>query len=143
MSEPHLVIPNPTTYFKSWKAWWTHCQPPERTTASWPFPHNALSTAQWNKFLSGGKHGIFLFIMALSWWVRSSDSTPPDLAEAVSDLVWVLQQLKDSLATPPSNHSSSVALLLETPNTSRGKRKVILTEKALTADEDFRKRFCR
>jgi len=79
--------------------------------------------------------------MALSWWAEASESTSPDLAAAVNDLRWVLQQLKDILTTPPS--VPSVNPSLEAPATSRSKRKVILTEKALTADEGFQKRFRR
>ena len=141
MTKPHPVILDVVTYSESWKAWWIHSQPLERMATSWPPPRNPLSAAQWNKFLSGGKNGMFSFVVAFSWWAKASESTSPDLAAAADDLRWVLQQLKDILTTPPS--APSVNPSLEAPGTSRSKRKVVLTEKALTADEGFQKRFRR
>ena len=53
--------------------------------------------------------------------------------DMVSDLEWALRQLADALVAPTS----------EAPDTSRGKRKIMLTEKALDAGESIKKRFCR
>ena len=51
----------------------------------------------------------------------------------VSDLKWVLCQLADALIAPTS----------EALDTSQGKRKIMLTEKALDAGESIKKRFRR
>ena len=122
------AVPDATSYGESWKAWWTKCQPSGRTEGSWPFPHESRPEIKWGKLLNGGKHGVFLFVMALSWWAASQDPamSSSELAEATSDLNWVVCQLTASFLTlptlPPDIPASS-----EVQDTSRGKLKVKLT----------------
>ena len=138
------VVPDTTSYAESWKAWWIKCQPPARTEEPWPFTHESRSEVKWGKLLNGGKHGVFLFVMALSWWATSLDPTAssPELAQATSDLDWVICQLTATFIVPPTS------LLVppttsEADDTSRGKRKVKLTAKAQDGGDRVRKRFCR
>ena len=124
--------------------WWTSCQPPDRVTTSWPFSREPLSSVQWGRFLNGGKYGIFLFVVALSWWAEALDPTTssPDFAGAVADVEWVLGQLTDVLTTPPTP-ASATGTDTEVQEIGRAKRKIVLTEKALDLGEEMRKRYRR
>ena len=129
------VVSDTVAYAESWRLWWIECQPKDRATAQWPLPREPLSMVQWGRLMNGGKHGVFLFVVSLSWWVKSSEPAPssPGLAAAIRDLNWVLHQLTDALTTPA----------LEAPDTSRSKRKIILTDKAVAGGEKVQKRYRR
>ena len=143
LTDIHRVVSDITDYSESWKAWWIGCQPPGRAEGSWPFSREFRPDTQWGRLLNGGKYGVFLFVVALSWWATSHDptSSSPELAEAISDLNWVIQQLTASLATPPPIPSPPAPS--EVQDNSRSKRKIRLTEKAMEAEESVQKRFCR
>ena len=138
----HMVVSDAVAYAEDWKAWWINCQPSARAEAPWPFPHEPKAGTQWGRLLNGGKHGIFLFVMALSWWAKSLDPTvgSPDLATAVRDLDWVVRQLTEDLTILPPSPAFT-----PTPEeqASRSKRKIILTEKVLSAGENVQKRYRR
>ena len=131
---PHPVISDTATYARTWTSWWIKCQPPDCSTTLWPLPCKPLSPAQWGKLMKGGKYGMFLFLMSLSWWVKSSELVQADFIAAMEDLHWVLQQLTDTLTTP-------TLPLLEALEISQGKHKVVLMEKALAGGESVQKRF--
>jgi hypothetical protein len=137
------VVSDVTDYAESWKVWWIGCQPTARVGGSWPLPRESRPDIEWGKLLNGGKYGVFLFVMALSWWAASLDPavSSPELAEAINDLNWVVCQLKASFTIPPSLSAPSAAS--EVQDASRGKRKVKLTEKAMDGGERMQKRFCR
>jgi hypothetical protein len=82
--------------------------------------------------------------MALSWWAMSQDPAmnSSELAEATSDLNWVVCQLAASFIVPPTPPSAPPPSS-DVQDTSRGKRKVKLTEKALESGDRVQKRFCR
>jgi hypothetical protein len=65
-----------------------------------------------------------------------------ELVEATSDLNWVVCQLTASFLVPPTPSPAPPASS-EAQGTSRSKRKVKLTEKALEAGESVQKRFRR
>ena len=130
-----------TVYIEAWTGWWGGCQPPGRATPSWPFSRESFPRAQWARFLNGGKNGIFLFVMALSWWAKSIDlgTNLPSLTEAVEDVKWVLRQLVDMLTTPQTPAPVSTTA----QDSGLGKRKIVLTEKALRSGASVRKRYRR
>jgi len=140
----HVSIADTAAYAEAWMGWWTDCQPAGRAMASWPFARELFSSTQWGRLLNGGKNGIFLFIMALSWWAKSLGlaGSSPDLIGAVADVEWVLHQLLDAL-TPPPAPVPILGVALEVPDTGRGKRKIVLTEKALDLGENVQKRYRR
>ena len=144
------VISDVTAYAKCWRLWWVKCQPRGRATATWPPLCEPLSATEWAKLMNGGKYGLFLSVISLSWWARTSGLVlhPPNLAVAIGDVCWVLHQLTDALTTAMLEKPGTLQLkgilntpLLGAPNTSRSKRKITLTEKASAAGEDFQKRF--
>ena len=125
------MVPDTTSYAESWKAWWIDCQPPARAEEPWPFTHESHLEVKWGKLLNGGKHGIFLFVMALSWWATSLDPTTSslELAQATSDLDWVIHQLMATFVVPPTSFPVPPTTS-EVDDTSCGKCKVKLTAKA-------------
>lgn len=137
------TVHDTVAFAERWREWWIKCQPSERTQEQWPFPREPRPGLDWGKLLNGGRRGIFLFVISLSWWATSLDSSIslPELIEAIDDLNWVLCQLATGLLprpslAPPSTHT-------DVANTSLPKRKIKLTEKAADAGESVRKRFCR
>ncbi|PPR06473.1 hypothetical protein CVT24_002573 [Panaeolus cyanescens] len=81
------------------KAWWTCLQPKWRQV---PGPDGLLSRAvpsdeDWVSLARGGNNGIFLVVLALSWWIRSLDTSTPhghDAWRMVDDVYWVLSCLQ-------------------------------------------------
>lgn len=102
------VVLDPHTYGTEWVKWWTAAQPQERDTKEWPFARNTDHSIDWRRFPANGKDGIFIAIMALSWWALALRS-PDELAlfeEAATDIHWVIQELirtKMALQDSPSN----------------------------------------
>ena len=131
-------------YAEAWMGWWIGSQPPGRAAATWPFSREPLLSIQWGRLLNGGKNGIFLFVMALSWWAKSLGPTTssPDLTGAVADVEWVLRQLTNVLTTPLAPEPAT-EVALETEYSGRSKRKIVLTEKALHLSESIKKRYRR
>ena len=136
--DPNFSIIDTTTFRAAWIAWWVRCQPAARSASSgWPLPQVELQHADWGKMLHGGKNGIFLFVMAISWWVKriGSAQPPSDFCSALADLKWVLEQLNTCLASPPTS--------LPAPESSLGKRRVKLSERASGAPANMKKMFTR
>ena len=98
-----------TAYGSKWVEWWTESQPQPRGTGVWPLPKDIVSDISWRKFPAHGPNGLFLAVMAMSWWahaVKSADNVP--LFEgAVGDLHWVIQEL---IRTRSDNEPSSQSL---------------------------------
>ncbi|KLO15474.1 hypothetical protein SCHPADRAFT_790657, partial [Schizopora paradoxa] len=57
------------------RAWWTALMPGWRlpsdgrtAQAAWPLQRNVPETEDWKKVRKIGPNGIFLVLLALSWW---------------------------------------------------------------------------
>lgn len=139
--DPNVHILDTTAFGAAWIAWWIDCQPPARSSSSWPLPQIELQHSDWGKMLYGGRNGIFMFVMAMSWWANRIDPTqpPPDFSSALADLRWVLEQLNECFAPPPT----PVVPPTSPPKSSLGKRTVRLSERASDAPERLRKMFNR
>jgi hypothetical protein len=60
----------------------------------------------WEPILRGGSNGLALIVMALSWWIHSSNAgsgVDEELHGAISDVHWVLSQIVGFLAIPPGS----------------------------------------
>ena len=120
--DPNVHIPDATAFGASWIAWWIDCQPASRSSnAGWPAPQVELQRPDWGKMLYGGKNGLFLFVMAISWWANVVDPTQPlpDFSHAATDLKWVLEQLNKCISSPSAPKPA--------PESTLGKRRVRLT----------------
>ena len=89
------VIADTRTYGTMWVKWWTAAQPKERDIRQWPFPRNPDDKINWRRFPANGKDGLFITIMALSWWALAVQS-PDEIVlfeEAVVNINWVIQEV--------------------------------------------------
>ena len=89
------LVSDARAYGSEWVKWWTAAQPKERNVQEWPFIRNAETTIDWRRFPANGKDGMFIAIMALSWWALAlRSSVEVELfEEAVTDVLWVVQEL--------------------------------------------------
>ena len=85
----------------------TDAQPRERKAQQWPLSRDNMSDVGWSRFPANGKDGIFLAVMALSWWAPAIRSLQEVafFEEAVTDICWVVGELiriKTSQVSPTS-----------------------------------------
>ena len=103
-------------YRELWVCWWTSLQPPWRHMTNWPLPRSSSTDGPWNDLLIGGKDGLFVIIMTLSWWINKSANKGVgcslQLKEAVADMSWVLS--KFIFHCPPEIWSFNHLPLLDT-----------------------------
>ncbi len=91
-------------FVTTWKKWWLRLQPPCRRPdgGAWPPLRTMPASADdWSAVKRGGCNGLFMVIMALSWWVHHAAEDPALLLEArnaAEDVHWVCTaMLGDSL----------------------------------------------
>ena len=92
-------------------------QPEWGHEGSWPLLRDSLASGPWDDILIGGKDGLFVMIMMLSWWILSGaqgEGSNSQLEEAVADISWVLLNLVSVLSShgwpaPSSSVSQSVS----------------------------------
>ena len=89
------MVSNPSDYGSRWIQWWKESQPRPRGVQAWPLPRDTISDACWHKFPAHGPSGLFLAIMAISWWAHAVKSAEDVtlFKEAAGDLNWVIQEL--------------------------------------------------
>jgi hypothetical protein len=86
----------------SWLKWWKALQPKWRVLDDGNLRQDIGEDSQeWEGLHQGGRNGIFMIIIALSWWVEGAaegglgdgeiNNTGSDLHNAVSDLTQVIQ----------------------------------------------------
>jgi hypothetical protein len=89
------VVLDASSYGSKWVQWWTESQPQARDVRAWPFPKEPIDDTSWWKFPAHGRNGLFLAVMAISWWAPAV-KLASDIAyfeEAVDDLHWVIREL--------------------------------------------------
>jgi len=118
-------LPN---YEELWIGWWTSLQPDWRNTGSWPLPRSPSADGSWDELLVGGKDGLFIVVMSLSWWIvecakGEGESEESELEEALADISWVLSNLVSVLSagdTEPTSPPASTRSLLS-PSTKKSR----------------------
>lgn len=101
-------------YQAFWISWWKGLQPPWRSTEEWPLLRDSQVVDGWDKILVGGKDGLFVVMMTLSWWISESArgvGGGSELKEAITDVSWVVSNLVSVLSSgdyqpPPSTKKS-------------------------------------
>ena len=108
------------TYEKLWIGWWSSLQPDWRE-GGWPLLRGSVD-GPWDELLVGGKDGLFVVMMTLSWWImeRAKDeSGDSELEKAIADVLWVLFNLVSTLlvgdSEQPSPSSSAQPLKVGPP----------------------------
>jgi hypothetical protein len=74
--------------------------PPWRKNATlpWPLRREPVSgVADWSGHAKGGRNGLVIFIIALSWWLQKKKALK-GAASIIEDLAWSLGEINDMLA---------------------------------------------
>ena len=89
------VIVTPTEYGPRYVAWWKSMQPSWRVLSDGAYSKAIPADETWSNLRKGGSAGLYIIVMALSWWVRAVGQGNEGLAAfaMVDDICWVLQQL--------------------------------------------------
>jgi hypothetical protein len=91
-------VNNQAKFGATWKLWWATMQPAWRGGKSLG---TAIPTdADWKSVLRGGPNGLFMVILALSWWVcaMKPDQQDLELFKSINDVEWVLSELVSTLS---------------------------------------------
>ena len=90
-------------YREMWIRWWKSLQPTWRcpddiSECPWPLPRKLPSDhgMLWEKLLAGGKDGLFVVVMSLSWWILKCPQDGEEISElekALVDVSWVLANM--------------------------------------------------
>ncbi|PPR03008.1 hypothetical protein CVT24_012321 [Panaeolus cyanescens] len=116
---------DPKVYAVQFNSWWCALQPSWRSAKSADRVEDILRNntkldrESWISVLKGGNNGMYVVVMALSWWIRS-DPSSNDVWAFVNDVHWVIQrvtQVLESERCEPAARSTS--------SSKSGKRKAI------------------
>ena len=95
------VIVTLTDYASRFVAWWKAIQPTWRVQSDGSYNRECPTEETWAGLGKGGSSGLYIVIVALSWWIRIVD--PGDIESPVwmivDDITWVLQQIQMKGAT--------------------------------------------
>jgi hypothetical protein len=93
---------NVGSYGKLFKEWWMMMQPAWRNKGG-PLVRDVLQGETWQTLKKGGSAGIYVVIIALSWWVKAEYSEHNkheiDVWMLVDDLSWVIQQMRKGMVS--------------------------------------------
>ncbi|KAJ3484468.1 hypothetical protein NLJ89_g11978 [Agrocybe chaxingu] len=99
---------NPDKFGRSFASWWMAIQPHWRVTPENNLVQEVRKTEKWEMLVKGGTAGIYVVVMALSWWLRALKTDKKDdptwaTAEnavwaTVDDVSWVLSQLRGTVS---------------------------------------------
>lgn len=91
------------TFGSSFMAWWIALQPEWRVAEDGSFNYNVPNDEDWSVLHKGGTAGLYIVVVALSWWVRSLTSEDDSVRAwgAVRDVQWVIDPIY--LTFPPAS----------------------------------------
>lgn len=99
--------------------WWRAVQPEWRKQTDGPLSRDAPEQESWASLKKGGSAGLYIVVMALSWWVVTlrDISDDPQICATVDDLTWVLSSVMPT--SPPTifDSTSVKRALPDTPGT--------------------------
>jgi hypothetical protein len=86
-------------------AWWIALQPAWRVADDGSFNYMAPSDEDWRALQKGGSAGLYIVVVALSWWVRAlsleslltAESSSFRAWTAVHDVNWVIDRISKKL----------------------------------------------
>jgi hypothetical protein len=82
--------------------WYIRLQPLARG-AKWPLARGPDATSwDWKEVSKGGRGGIFLLLMAVSWFPKCGAADEERMNEVVDDIKWVLRTLTERIQNPPA-----------------------------------------
>ena len=63
--------------------------------------------ANWEPIIRSGSNGLSLVVMALSWWIESTDDLDSEIRTAIGNVQWVLSELVETLLEAKSEQSET------------------------------------
>ena len=105
-SKKKEVVPpvKPAQFGKQFMEWWTVLQPDwqkDNTEGLLLFFHDVLTGKTWQGMKKGGTAGIYIVVMALSWWIQAQKAEHDVLAwSTVNKFLWVIEQLNQKMVSP-------------------------------------------
>ena len=83
-------------------AWWITIQPKWRIAEDGSFNYYTPADEDWRVLHKGGTAGLYIVVVALSWWVGVLTPEIPSFRAwtAVRDVRWVIDQISTKLCTP-------------------------------------------
>ena len=90
---------NVDEFASSFMVWWIALQPGWRLADDGSFNYKAPNNEDWQVLHKGGSAGLYIVIVALSWWVRALTPDSPSFRAwtAVRDVQWVIDQITKKL----------------------------------------------
>lgn len=85
------------TYGPGFMSWWRSIQPAWRRIGDGPLSRTEpYGIDNWTTLAKGGTSGMYVVVMALSWWLHALDAgdTTSDVWVNVSDISWALQRMR-------------------------------------------------
>jgi hypothetical protein len=95
INKKHEPVSITTNYVSRFVAWWKAIQPAWRIDKDGLLSRNAPAKEAWTFLNKGGSAGLYVVVMALSWWI-SDLKTDSDRLQAwaiVDDITWVFSML--------------------------------------------------
>ena len=92
ISPPEIDIDE---FASSFMAWWIALQPGWRLADDGSFKYEAPKNEDWRVLHKGGSAGLYIVVVALSWWVRALTPEIPSFHAwtAVHNVQWVIMKL--------------------------------------------------
>ncbi|KAJ7642661.1 hypothetical protein DFH06DRAFT_999755 [Mycena polygramma] len=92
-------IPDVEEYGEEWWGWWVDINPAWRQKKR---PMKRGDGPSWACLDINGQNGFLNVLVGLKWWRDELEEGSPDWEEAVDDVTWVLQQMKEYVALSPT-----------------------------------------
>ena len=74
--------------------WWASLQPQWRNDQDGrPTQRSVPDNADWAALCRGGQNGVFLVLVALSWWVGGCEKIEGEVHTIMEDVCWALQRM--------------------------------------------------
>ena len=75
--------------------------------AAWPLSRESPpSSESWNTMAKGGRNGLLILIIALSWWLETGKSKQ-GVMSIIEDLAWSLERINSVLESRGSGQTVS------------------------------------
>jgi len=86
-------------FASSFMAWWIALQPGWRLADDGSFKYETPTGEDWRVLHKGGSAGLYIVVVALSWWIRALTPESPSFCAwtAVHDVQWVIDQISKTL----------------------------------------------
>ncbi|KAI0730522.1 hypothetical protein C8Q76DRAFT_612154, partial [Earliella scabrosa] len=97
------TMPPESDYADCWWTWWSGLQPAWRLRSDSGRP-TVGGMGAWDDLRIPGKNGMLIVLLSLFWWHDIAVTTRGEWDAALTDVLWVLEQLTNSKDPREVNH---------------------------------------